>query len=218
MAVLKDVKNLFEIYFINNRLSSNIKIFIVYIMFILITYLLGIFDGKLEVKYYDSYILCLEVTFIAFLFIMVSNDIGLCGIRKIMHTSNLYKKIYVLAPIIFNNVLGLIFILLFSIVRYIAVIRKLKNTESFYSTLFVLIILLGITNFVKVAIVFSKTWTVIITVLIIVISIFTSKYHFIFLDVVKMIFNNNSRYVFITGVVSWLILNALAYFYSRYIS
>jgi len=218
VAVLKDVKNLFEIYFINNRLSSNIKIFIVYIMFILITYLLGIFDGKLEVKYYDSYILCLEVTFIAFLFIMVSNDIGLCGIRKIMHTSNLYKKIYVLAPIIFNNVLGLIFILLFSIVRYIAVIRKLKNTESFYSTLFVLIILLGITNFVKVAIVFSKTWTVIITVLIIVISIFTSKYHFIFLDVVKMIFNNNSRYVFITGVVSWLILNALAYFYSRYIS
>lgn|GEM_PF-3426776 len=215
---MKDVKNLFEIYFINNRLSSNIKIFIVYIMFILITYLLGIFDGKLEVKYYDSYILCLEVTFIAFLFIMVSNDIGLCGIRKIMHTSNLYKKIYVLAPIIFNNVLGLIFILLFSIVRYIAVIRKLKNTESFYSTLFVLIILLGITNFVKVAIVFSKTWTVIITVLIIVISIFTSKYHFIFLDVVKMIFNNNSRYVFITGVVSWLILNALAYFYSRYIS
>lgn len=218
MAVLKDVKNLFEIYFINNKLSSNIKIFIVYIMFILITYLLGSFDGKLEVKYYDSYILCLEVTFIAFLFIMVSNDIGLCGIRKIMHTSNLYKKIYVLAPIIFNNVLGLIFILLFSIVRYIAVIRKLENTESFYSTLFVLIILLGITNFVKVAIVFSKTWTVIITVLIIVISIFTSKYHFIFLDVVKMVFNNNSRYVFITGVVSWLILNALAYFYSRYIS
>lgn len=218
MAVLKDVKNLFEIYFINNKRSSNIKIFAVYIMLIFITYLLGIFDGKLELKYYDSYILCLEVTFIAFLFTILSNDIGLCRIRKIMHTSTLYKRLYTLIPIICNNMLGLIIILIFSIVRYIAVIRKFQNMESFYNTLFVLVILLGITNFVKVAIVFSKTWTMIITVSIIVLSIFTSKYHFIFLDVAKIIFNNNSRYVLITGVVLWLILNALAYFYSRYIS
>lgn len=218
MAVLKDVKNLFKIYFINNKRSSNIKIFVVYIMLIFITYLLGIFDGKLEIKYYDSYILCLEVTFIVFLFAILSNDIGLSRIRKIMHTSNLYKKLYTIAPIVFNNVLGLIFILIFSIIRYIAVIRRLGNMGGFYNTLFVLIILLGITNFVKVAIVFSKTWTMISTVLIIVISIFTSKYHFIFLDVVKMIFNNNSMYVPMTGVVLWLILNASAYFYSRYIS
>ena len=179
---------------------------------------MGIFDGKLELKYYDSYILCLEVTFIAFLFTILSNDIGLCRIRKIMHTSNLYKKLYTLAPIILNNILGLIFILLFSIVRYIAVIRKFENMESFYNTLFVLIILLGITNFVKIAIVFSKTWTVIITVSIIVITIFTSKYHFIFLDVVKGIFNNNPSDVLITGIVLWIILNAGAYIYSRYIS
>lgn len=111
-----------------------------------------------------------------------------------------------------------VFILLFSIIRYIAVIRRLGNMEDFYNTLFVLIILLGITNFVKVAIVFSKTWTMISTVLIIVISIFTSKYHFIFLDAVKRIFNNNSMYVPMTGVVLWLFLNVSAYFYSRYIS
>ncbi|MFL0248974.1 hypothetical protein ACJDT4_00950 [Clostridium neuense] len=189
---------------------------ILYCMFNIIVAALLSYPGiffveKLSSKLYMMPILFLDFALILLLACFFGNDLEVGLNRRFIKTTVISKQINSLVPIIINNVLGIVYILLIAVIKYAVMKDKNSDMQNFADTLFVLLVTVGFISFIKVLILRLHIILAFFASVFILTLCAISKYHFIFLEFVKNTFHNNSSYIILCGAVISVLLNLIAY-------
>lgn len=169
------------------------------------------FVEKASSEYYMMPILFLDFALILLLVCFFRNDLEIGLNRKFLKTTVISKQINSLVPIVINNVLGIVYILTISVIKYMVMQDRNSDMQNFTDTLFVLLITIGFISFIKVLILRLHIIIVFFTTVFILTLCAISNYHFIFLGFVKSLFHNNFSYIILCGLVINILLNFVAY-------
>lgn len=130
-----------------------------------------------------------------------------------LKTTVISKQINSLVPIVINNVLGIVYILTISVIKYMVMQDRNSDMQNFTDMLFVLLITIGFISFIKVLISRLHIIIVFFAAVFILTLCAASNYHFIFLGFVKSLFHNNFSYIILCGLAINILLNLAAYIY-----
>lgn len=169
------------------------------------------FIEKVSSKYYMIPILFLDFALILLLACFFRNDLEIGFNRKFIKTTVISKQINSIVPIIINNVLGIIYILIIAVIKYIIMKDENRDMQNFADTVFVLLVTVGVISFIKVLILrmhiiiafFAATFILTLSAVL--------KYNFILLGFLKSTFHNNTDYIILCGVAISVLLNLTAY-------
>lgn len=169
------------------------------------------FIEKVSSKNYMMPILFLDFALILLLACFFRNDFQIGVNRKFIKTTAISKQISSIVPIIINNALGIIYILIISAIKYIIMKDGNSDIQNFTDTVFVLLVTVGVISFIKVLILRMHIIIAFFAVAFILTLCAVSKYNFIFLGFVKSTFHNNLSYIILCGVAISVLLNLTAY-------
>lgn len=165
---------------------------------------------KTTSKYYMMPILFLDFALVLILVSFLGNDIELSFNRRFIKTTVVFKEVTSLVPIIINNILGCIYILIISAIKYV----RNTNINNFSDTIFVLFVTIGIISCIKILLINMQLFKAILVVLVFLALSAMSKYHFIFLGIVKNFDHNNYGCTILLGIIICILINLAAYIYS----
>lgn len=161
-------------------------------------------------KYYMMPILFLAFALVLILVPFLGNDIELGFNKKFIKTTVVFKQVTSLAPLIVSNVLGCIYILIISVIKYV----RNTNINNFSDTIFVLFVTIGIISCVKILLINMQMFKAMLVALVFLALSAMSKYHFIFLGIVKSFDHNNYGCTILLGIIICILINLIAYIYS----
>lgn len=169
------------------------------------------FTENVSSKYYMMPILFLDFALILLLACFFRNDLEIGLNRKFIKTTVISKQINSLVPIIINNALGIIYILIIAVIKYIIMKDQNSDIQNFTDTIFVLLVTVGFISFIKALILRMHIIIAFFAVAFSLTLCAASKYNFIFLGFVKSTFHNNLSYIILCGVAISVLFNLIAY-------
>lgn len=142
--------------------------------------------------------------------ILNSNGETTCS-SKFIGSSNLGKGVYTNLNIIYSNIIGVIFIVIFTISKLMLSTFNIGNVDNLVDSVYVLFALLGflvlcaaIANRIRFLYIFSYCG---------ILPMYIAISHKRFMGIIffNNLFNNNKIFIILLGIAIWAVLNLLAY-------